>query len=195
MTRAKQVAACAGLALSLALNPASGEKMQDWSFEVAPYLWAMGIDGDLDIGRIDYDASASFSDILDQAEYGAQVLLEANRGRWVNFLQIDYGVLQSDDISGPLDLANVEIEVTSALATLTSGYRAPLGERHSVDFMLGVRFAGFELDVDNSLLGKSTTQEEVFDAILMLRPRIVLSENEESLSLGRITTTKKVDCN
>ena len=104
-------------------------------------------------------------------------MLEANRGRWVSFLQIDYGVLQSDDISGPLGLADVELEVTSALTTLTTGYRAPLGQHHSVDLMLGVRFAGFELDVDNSLLGSSTTQEEVFDAILMLRPKIVLSEN------------------
>jgi hypothetical protein len=160
----------------LLYSTAQAEK-EEWEFEVSPYLWAMGIDGDIKVKKVQYDASASFSDIIDQAKYGAQFILEANRGRWVNFAQIDYGVLESDDISGPLNLADVEIEVTSLLGTIATGYRAPLGERHSIDLMVGVRFAGFELDVDNSLLGSSTTQEEVFDAIVMLRPRFILGDN------------------
>jgi len=150
---------------------------EEWEYEVSPYLWAMGIDGDLKVKSIEYDASASFSDILDQTKYGAQFMVEANRGRWVNFVQIDYGVLESDDISGPLNLADVEVEVATVLGTFTTGYRAPLGERHSVDLMAGLRFAGFELDVDNSLLGSSTTQEEVYDAIIMIRPRFSLGDN------------------
>ncbi len=177
MKRTRELACAVGLSLCLPAGLAAAAEPEDWQFELAPYLWLMGIDGDISTGALDYSASASFSDIVDQAKYGAQFILEANRGRWVNFVQIDYGVLESDDITGPLGLADVEAEVASALGTIATGYRAPLGQNHSIDLMVGVRFAGFEVDIDNSLLGSSTDQEEVFDAIVMVRPRVVLSEN------------------
>lgn len=175
MTQSNVLAAAAALSVSLFFaNPILASE-EAWQFEVAPYVWAMGIDGDLQVDGEDYNASADFSDILDQTKYGAEVILEADRGRWVNFAEIDYGVLESDDITGRRKLAEVTAEVASVLATATTGYRVPLGERHSIDLMLGVRYASFEIDVDNSLFGSSTTQEEVVDGIVMLRPRFELN--------------------
>lgn len=175
MTQRNILAAAAGLAAAVIFaNPVLASE-EEWQFEVAPYLWAMGIDGDLHLDGEDYKASADFSDILDQTKYGAEVILEADRGRWVNFAEIDYGVLESNDFTGRRELADVKAEVTSVLATATTGYRVPLGDRHSIDIMLGVRYAGFEIDVDNSLRGSSTTQKDVVDGIIMLRPRIVLN--------------------
>lgn len=175
--RKPRIVTAAGVALGLLYSTQGVADASGWEFEVAPYLWAMGVDGEFTAGSIDYDASADFADILDQTKYGAQVMLQANRGDWVNFAQIDYGVLESDDITGPLGRADVKAEISTLLATFTTGYRLSLGERHSIDLMVGLRIAGFEVDVDNSLLGSSTEQESVYDAIIMLRPQFVLGEH------------------
>ena len=70
-----------------------------WTLELAPYLWVAGIDGDATIDGEEYDLSSDFSDIIDQTKFGGSFIFAANRGQWVNFVQLDYLALEDDDLS------------------------------------------------------------------------------------------------
>jgi hypothetical protein len=149
----------------------------DWQFEVAPYLWVAGMDGDITIEGQDFDVSADFEDILDQTRYGGSVILAANRGHWVNFLQLDYLALEDDDIEPRRSREfivrdDLHLEVDTLLLTAATGYRVPIGQRHSLDVMAGLRYAGIKTDIDRNRAGNLNSDRDIYDGIVMVRPQI-----------------------
>ena len=60
----------------------------DW--KVSVYLWTMGLDGDIGIGPINADIDVSFSDILDQLDYGGSVVFRRDWGRNVLVFDLSY---------------------------------------------------------------------------------------------------------
>jgi hypothetical protein len=70
-------------------------------FEVTPYLWAAGIDGDIQFGRLPKtNVDQSFSDILDVLGIGVMGAFEARKDRW-GFLFDAMYLKISDDASTP----------------------------------------------------------------------------------------------
>ena len=170
--------------LPLALQQASAE---DWEFEVVPYLWVAGIDGDLTVEGRDFSSSADFEDIIDQTKFGASAIFGARRDNWVSFVQLDYLALENDDISTRRSREDIHLEFDSLLAAATTGYRFPVGQSHSVDLMAGVRYAGMDATVDAKRTGDSNANRDIYDAIVMVRPRFQISENWQimpSFSVG-----------
>jgi hypothetical protein len=149
---------------------------EDWAFSVVPYLWAASIDGDLSIDGHDFSASASFTDILDQAKYGGALILAADKGNWVNFAQLDYAVLEDKDVDTPFPDSDGDLELDNFLATVATGYHLPLGEKFSVDIMAGLRYAWVDVKVDVNALLDVGESAALYDGILVLRPRYTLSE-------------------
>ena len=163
----------AGCAL-LGLAPPS--LAEDWVFSVGTYLWLTGIDGDLSIDGNDFSSSASFTDILDQAKYGGALILEADKGGWVNFAQLDYAVPEDNDLDTPFPGPDGHLELDNFLATVATGYRMPLGEKFSVDIMVGLRYAWIDVKVNVDPVLDVGESAALYDGILMLRPRYTLSE-------------------
>lgn len=60
---------------------AQSTENSDWSFHAAPYLWGSAVKGKVTVRGRDADVDKSFSDILDKLEGGAEVNLEAWKGR------------------------------------------------------------------------------------------------------------------
>ena len=135
------------------------------------------IDGDIKLKRQDFEVSADFKDIFDQTKYGGSVTLEANRNRWVNFLQLDYLALENDDVKTRHSGEDIHLEADSLLATFATGYRFTINQRNTLDLMAGVRYAGMDIDLDLDAAGNLSSDQEIYDAILMVRPRVVLAEN------------------
>lgn len=71
-----------------------------WEFEVIPYLWMAGVGGDVKAKGEDAHMSASFGDIWDNLEFGAQAHVEARNGKWGMFLDATY-----------LDVSNTKEEI------------------------------------------------------------------------------------
>lgn len=61
-----------------------------WSFEIAPYVWAAGIKGDLRVRNTTAHVDASFSDIFHQLDFTFATQVEAIKERWRLLLDENY---------------------------------------------------------------------------------------------------------
>jgi len=70
----------------------------DWQFTVAPYLWALNMDGNVQIGKTKARMSENFGDIWDQLQWAGMIYLEAHKDKFGLFFNAIYSVLnQSGD--------------------------------------------------------------------------------------------------
>lgn len=118
-------------AATLSLACAGGARAQDaatdlppedrWTFAVAPYLWAISLDGNASAKGIDADVDVPFSDALKDLFFGAMLLVDARRGRFGIGVNGVFTRVSPDDEVGPF-----ELDVTTDLAQLGIGpyYRA-----------------------------------------------------------------------
>lgn len=106
--------ACAG---AVRAQDAATDRSEDrWTFAVAPYLWAISLDGDAEVGGIEADVDVPFSDALKDLSFGAMLLVDARRGRFGIGVNGVFTRTSPDDEVGPL-----EIDVTTDLAQLGVG--------------------------------------------------------------------------
>jgi hypothetical protein len=63
---------------------------ESWQFQLTPYAWGSGMDGQLGIGDRAADVDASFSNILDHLHFAAMGLADARRGKRVALTDIIY---------------------------------------------------------------------------------------------------------
>ncbi len=148
-----------------------------WAFRLTPYLWAMGIDGDIHIRNRDFQASSDFADIVDNMDIGGSAIFEANKGHWVNFAQLDYLSISSGDIDLRNSAADAELKSSSFLGAVATGYRFRTGERSTMDLLVGVRYASLEPEISVQGVGKFEGKSSITDAMVMLRPRFAIAEN------------------
>lgn len=108
-----------------AQGSASGEAAgSKWEFNVIPYFWMAGMGGDVTVKGRDASLDSSFSDILDDLDFGAQVHVNARKGKWGVFFDITYLDLSDSGqvirhpalgaIDGQVDLTEWVIELGGA---------------------------------------------------------------------------------
>jgi hypothetical protein len=130
---------------------------QGWSYAVAPYLWAAGLEGDIGIfGRQPVHVDLSFEDIFDSLRFGGMVVAQAHNGTWGIFGDIVYVKTEADatvtrDVQGlPLTLDG-NIEQSNLTATLMGEYRVVAEPTVIVDLMAGARIFSVDNDIELSL--------------------------------------------
>lgn len=145
--------ALAGLLTGLGpLGPA--QAADEWEVTVTPYLWASGMKGETQDGRLPKTSvDMDFSDIMDTLDFGLMGQLEARKNRWGVFVDAIYMKLSDSAEASPVvpggspDLhAKAKIKQATLAAALT--YRALEGAS-PVDLFGGVRYT--KLDVDAEL--------------------------------------------
>jgi hypothetical protein len=135
-------------------KPAEGA----WEFHVAPYLWAIQMDGNLTVKGIDVDVDLSFSDIWDELNFAFMLAYEARKGNWGLLGNTIYADLGDDNISGPLGLTDIDPTVNVFWQGLGGFYRlgtwdltdAPDKKAPSVtvDTYFGARYTYLDLKLD-----------------------------------------------
>jgi hypothetical protein len=74
-----------------AQGSASGEAAgSKWEFDVIPYFWMAGMGGDVTVKGREAQTSTNFSDIWDNLDFGAQMHVEAKKGKWGIFFDGTY---------------------------------------------------------------------------------------------------------
>ena len=73
-----------------------------WEFLLIPYGWLTRVDGDVTVRGIESSADVSFSDILENLDFGGQVHFEAWKGEWGLFVDPTYLKLSTDADVGPI---------------------------------------------------------------------------------------------
>lgn len=128
----------------LATAPAQAD--EPWQFQVAPYVWVAGLDGDVGVlpGVPPSSVDASFSDIVENLDFGFMLAGEARKGRaglLGDILYMDVGA--SGVTPGPLySTAKLDSQV---LVATVAGFWRPWGdEAASVDLVAGARYWGVD---------------------------------------------------
>lgn len=98
-----------------------------WEFDVVPYFWMAGLGGEVKARGREADMSAGFSDIWDNLEFGAQVHMEARKGKWSIFSDVTYlDISNGKEVIRRQALGPVEgkVDITEWLVELGGVYQA-----------------------------------------------------------------------
>ena len=146
----------AALAPALAAEEKPAESA--WEFHVAPYLWAIAMNGNVTVKGFEADVNMSFSDIWDQLNFALMLAYEARKGNWGLWGDTIYANLQDNNVSGPLGLTDIDPTVNVFWQGLGGFYRlgtwdladAPGKKRPSVtvDAYAGARYTYLDLKLD-----------------------------------------------
>jgi hypothetical protein len=181
----KRTSMALALAGAIALMPPPAMSSEEWDVTLTPYLWAAGIDGQIDIGAQSATVSYAFSDLLKDLNFASEALVEVNRGRWVNWAQIDHLRLENGDVSVGATNANIESNVT--MLAIGTGYRFDSSSRSTIDVLIGMRYFGMDNKLKISGVGNVHGHSNLYDAILTLRPRLHFSDRwalSPTMSIG-----------
>jgi opacity protein-like surface antigen len=143
----------AGLVLLLMATPAGAA---EWKHEFAPYLWGSAMDGTVGVGDVVADAQLSFSDILDNLEFGFMGAYRASRDRYSISVDAIYMGLGATE-EGPGGVLKADIDVDQIGLEADFGYA--LNER--LTLLAGLRYVSLDADLKvTGPLGNSLTASE-----------------------------------
>ena len=78
----------------LLLSDGYAKSAVQWELDVAPYLWAMNLNGHVQVGPAKLAVSQSFGDIIKHFQGGGMLWLNLHKGKFGVFANLLYSVLQ-----------------------------------------------------------------------------------------------------
>ena len=132
----------------------------EWQFNIAPYLWAAGMDGTMTIADNEVDIDVTFSDLIGDQEFALMGNFDMRNDRWVVSSDLVFVDLeQSEDIASEgRTLGTVTAGMDMTLLEVVGGYRvtpavALLAGARWVDMGASLRYTG-EVVGDDADVGK-----------------------------------------
>jgi opacity protein-like surface antigen len=130
-----------------------------WQFEVVPYLWASAMKGGVQGGALPrVDVDMSFSDILDQLDFGLMGGLEARKGRVgiladAIYMKVSAGARAKRTGPGPIGAtatASADLEIEQTMLAAALAYRISSGQT-AIDLIGGARYS--DIDAKANIAG------------------------------------------
>ena len=152
-----------GKQIAVAGDSAGGS---NWTFGVAPYVWAAGIKGDTaQLGAPAVEIDAKFTDLFDVLDFAGMVVGEARNGPYGVFFDFVYTKL-STAFSAPVVLLFDDVEMETETLTFTAApeYRVFESQDGTLDFLGGLRVWGVRTEITTSggELCKRTAKDEEY---------------------------------
>ncbi|HET9475460.1 MAG TPA: hypothetical protein VFO82_16280 [Steroidobacteraceae bacterium] len=185
----------AGLAALAAFNGTAAlaqDAETDWSFEVAPFLLAAGMDGTAGVRGVEAEIDMDFDTILDNLDSAFMARFEARRGPWGVGLEGIYFRLKGEEVrswSGPLGNTNTAAlnwSTTEKVFQTTLYYELLRGET-KLDALVGARYTELDsrlaltVDTGAPLLPDGARDvgrnEDWIDPVIGARVRAPISDN------------------
>lgn len=82
------------LSFLILLSKGYAQSADPWKIDVAPYLWAINMNGHVQVGPAKLSVSQSFSDIMRHFQGGGMLWLNARKGKFGFFVNLLYSVLE-----------------------------------------------------------------------------------------------------
>lgn len=144
---------------------------QGWKFEITPYAWLAGMEGDVTVNGHEAEFDKSFSDLFDAVELGASLRLGAQYDRYVVGALVDYFSLSTDELDVDDQPENGSLDTKTLLTEAAVGYRIDgWAEGQSFVLMVGVRNLHLETDLEIDGHGTFSKDNDVTDAMFYLVP-------------------------
>jgi opacity protein-like surface antigen len=135
--RARAPVAC--LVLVLAATPAAAA---EWKHELAPYVWGSAMEGIVGIGDVTAETEMSFSDILDDLEFGFMGTYRGSRDRYSITVDAIYMGLGTTE-KGPGGVLKADIDLDQVGLEADLGYA--LNDR--LTLFGGMRYVSLDADL------------------------------------------------
>jgi hypothetical protein len=148
----------AGLMIATSASRADAQATDSsgWKFELAPYVWAAGMNGTVSINDRPQSGLAvdqSFSDILEVLAFALMGSFEARKGRWGGMVDGVYFRIEDEGtVTGRRGFASLSAsaELAQKMYSFAGVYRAGQGPS-PIDVLGGLRYAAIESTVDIAL--------------------------------------------
>lgn len=136
-------------AICLCLLPVYGvaQDSNEFDWKIAPYLWTVGIDGDLAIGSIEQDLDVSFSDILSDLDIGGSVMAEVGKGKHAVHFDYTYLRLKPDatDAPAPPFPPGSTLKTKMTINIFEPAYNYRFGSEGLTAMVIGARYLDIEM--------------------------------------------------
>lgn len=134
------------LALGVLVSPAAWAQGSDtWEWRVIPYLWGLNVDGTMEIGPIENDVDASFSDILSNMDIGGSVAGQFSKGQ--HGFHVDYTYLRlkpdANVLPSPPFAPDSKITPKMTINVLEAGYNWLFTDAQTL--VIGARYIDMEM--------------------------------------------------
>jgi len=166
----------------------------EWQFFIAPYLWFVGLNGDLAVNGMESSVDADFGDIWDQLDFAFQIRAEAMKNNYFFFVDNTYMKLSiNQDIEPDFPLpvgGNIDIGIEMNTLEFGGGYRLVSGKSNvPVYFDLYGGGRWWIVDIDqkikfNNLPDQNSDQNEKW-LDLIVGARIIAQFTENLLFTAR----------
>ena len=143
---------------------ASAQNSDGVDWKIAPYLWAVGIDGSATLAGYEQDLDVSFSDLASDLEIGGSVFAEVGKGHHALSLDYTYLRLKPD----PTPLPSPPTPPDSAMATkmtiniLETAYNYRFDGLGSTALVAGARYMDIALRLTPEINGPQLPVEPSF---------------------------------
>jgi hypothetical protein len=156
---------------------------EGWKFELTPYAWLAGVEGDVTINGQKTDFDKSFSDLVDYVELGGSLLGVAQYDRYLAWGQVDYFKTSTDALDVEDQPQGGKIDVTMLLTEAALGYQIDgWAEGQTFDLLVGVRNLHLETDLEIYGKGSRSRDNDITDPMVLVRPSLpVLPSKIEGL--------------
>lgn len=149
--------AAAAIGLAISTQPVAAA---DWQHTAAVYLIGASIDGTAGVGPVVGDVDVSFSDILDNLEFGAMAAYRGEKGPWAVVADVIYMDLEVDKSGiGPLGQTRATVGLDQLIVELDGSY-AITGR---LDGYIGLRY--WDVDSTVSVQGGGPLGEDISGAL------------------------------
>ena len=170
-----------GLLASTQVSAQESKASDAWRFQLTPYVWMSGLDGEVRPfnGAPTAHVDKSFSEVLKNLDAAAFVNGTARKGSYV--LQGDFSYASSSDKAAlPMGLsAQAKIKQTSM--TVTGGQHWALSPRSGLDLMAGVRLWQIKADVKIPGVAAAHSSTSFVDPVVAARWRYEIAPRWSTL--------------
>lgn len=159
-----------------AQSAASGADDDRWHFALVPYFWTAGISGTVSFKGIPpQPVEASFSDVIENFDFGFASRFEGRKGRWgfaTDLLYMNLGAkIPVGEVLGRLE---PEIDVRQLVGEADAFYRAHRGPQTEgvpafVDVLVGARYNGMSSQLEGPEFEGTKRTFDWVDAVVGVR--------------------------
>ena len=165
--------------LACLATPVWAQSSDDWDWKIAPYLWAVGIDGTLGIGEINQDIDVSFSDILSDFEIGGSVFSQIGKGKHAVHFDYTYIRLRPDPtpLPAPPFPADSELATKMTINIFEPAYNYRWKGPDGPALVLGARLMDIKMRMNPGDLPAVTAGPDWWDHFVGLKTHNAISTN------------------
>lgn len=179
-TRIKLIGLVTGLASAFSAHA----QENDWQYKLTPYLWAMGMDGDIGVRNATIPVDVKFTDAVEDLDVGGMLAMEAHNGTCGVLLDGSYLNLSGD---ADTTIGTFRAEFEQRIIQGAAIYRVQQDDNITLDVGAGVRYIDTDVDVNvPSDRADLNASEGWVDPILVARLRMQFAENCFGVLVGDI---------